>query len=81
VLDDLTKRAVGKRSSEAREALARDAMDLQREVQQFCADIIQGGPYAGRARNIAEDAVKLAMRAASVDSISDLTDVLTEEPS
>lgn len=79
-IDDLTRRHIGNRSRDAREALAKDAMDLQRAVQQFCADIIVGGQFGGRARNIASDAAELAMRAATVDAITDLADILAEEP-
>lgn len=70
--DKLTRRATAQRVAQEQEAMAAWAMALQKEVQRFCADIIQGGPYAGRAQAIASDAIELAMKAASFDAASDV---------
>lgn len=77
--DDLARRTTAKRVSQEQKTMARDAMDLKRELERFCADIIKGGPYAGRARNIARDAVELAMKAAACDTAVDIASINSED--
>ncbi|MDQ1041548.1 guanyl-specific ribonuclease Sa [Streptomyces sp. V3I8] len=75
-IDEPARQNITRKVDRERREMAKEATDLQREVQRFCADIIRGGPYAGRARNIARDAVELAARAAALDAASDVADAV-----
>lgn len=77
--DSFAQRATNKRVTDAHNELAREAMHLKGEVERFCAEIIKGGPYAGRARNIAHDALDLITAAVAYDSIDDIAEINAAE--
>lgn len=76
--DDLTRQHVARRIDNNRNELAGEAMRLQRAITDFTARIIQGGPYTRDARQIAQDALDLAVKASALDSIVEIASITTE---
>lgn len=74
-MDRHARHATNRRVDNARQDLVRTATDLQREVTRFVAEMIHGGPFSGRALNIARDAAELAMKAGAYDTATDLASI------
>lgn len=62
----------------ARQALARDAMRLAAAAREFAANIIRGGPQAGRASGLAQDALQVALAATKLDALAEQAELLKE---